>query len=124
MKHMLEENGKTNERQFVITAQNGEKDPRNNRYPESFVVTVRSGLMLLLMSKLTRFHCLSQEKYQRDLRSVLIPGKPLPELPRDDMFIVLSIMMKNSTAHGKEIISGVWRDSGVFSNENPRQKEE
>ena len=44
MKHISEDNGKTKESRFVITAQNEEEVLRNNRYLESFVGMVRSGL--------------------------------------------------------------------------------
>jgi hypothetical protein len=74
--------------------------------------------------KLTHFNLLSQEKYQLDLLSVLILGKLIPELPQEDMFIVSSIMVKNSTAMEKEIISMVWRISGGILNENLRRKVE
>ena len=121
---MSEGNGKTNENRFVITVQNEEEELRNNRFLESFVGTVRSGLKSLTMLKLTRFNHLSQEKYQLDLPSVLILGKPIPELPREDMFIVSSIMVKSSTVMEKKIISMVSRDSGDFSNENSLRKVE
>jgi len=47
---------KKNENQFVITVQNGERGPRNNRYLESFVGAARSGLKSLITLKLTRFN--------------------------------------------------------------------
>ena len=79
---------------------------------------VRSGLKSLMMLKLACSNHVFQEKYQLDLPSVLILGKPIPELPREDMFIDSSIRVKSSTVMEKKIISMIWRDSGDFSNEN------
>jgi hypothetical protein len=120
MKHTSEDNGKTNENRFVIAVLHEEEELKNNWFSESFVGTGRSGLKPLTMLKLTRFNHLSQEKYQMDLLYVLIPGKPIPELRPKDMFIISSIMMKNSTVTVKEIISIAWRDSWDFLNENSR----
>jgi hypothetical protein len=121
---MSEDNGKTSESRFAITAQNEEEEPRNNRYLESFVGTVRSGPKSLITLKLKHFNHLSQGKYPLDLPSVLILGKPIPELPQEDMFIVLSIVAKNSTVMEKEIISMGLRVSGVISNVNSHLKVE
>ena len=70
------------------------EEPRNNRCLEPFVGTVRSGLKSLITLKLKHFNHLSQEKYQLDLPYVLILGTRIPELPQEDMFIVLSIRRK------------------------------
>lgn len=75
------------------------EEPRNNRCLEPFVGTVRSGLKSLITLKLKHFNHLSQEKYQLDLPyvlilGVLILGTRIPELPQEDMFIVLSIRRK------------------------------
>ena len=56
MKRMSEDNGKINENRFVITVQNGEGGPRNNRYLESFVGAAKSGQKSLMTLKLTRFN--------------------------------------------------------------------
>jgi hypothetical protein len=85
--------------------QNEEEDPRNNWYLEYFVGTVRSGPKSLMTLKLKHLNYVSQEKYLLDLPSVLMLGKPVPELPQDDMFIVLSIIAKNNTVMEKESIS-------------------
>jgi hypothetical protein len=53
----------------------------------------------------------SQRKFQPVLLSVQIPGKHAPVSLHEDTFIVLSIIVKISTAMYKEIISMVWRDS-------------
>jgi len=108
----------------MITVQNREEGPGNNRYLESFVGTVRSGPKSLMTLKLKRFNHVSQEKYQQDLPSVLIPGKLIPELLPEDMSIALSIMVNDNTRMEKEIISMVWGDSGDFSNENSLRKVE
>jgi hypothetical protein len=63
MRLILVGNGKTNISQFVITVQNEEDEPRNNRYLESFVGTATSGLKLLMTLKLKRSNNVSQEKY-------------------------------------------------------------
>ena len=102
----------------MITVQNEEEVLRNNQCLEPFVRMVVSCLKSLTMLKLTRFNHVSQEKFQLDLLSVLIQGKIIPELAREDKFIVLSIMVKNSIVMKKEIISMVWKDNGDFSNEN------
>lgn len=54
---------------------------------------------------------------------VLIPGKPVPELPPEVIFIVSPITVK-STVMEKNIISMDREDSGGLSNENVHQKEE
>jgi len=71
MKRMSEDNGKINENRFVITVQNEDGGPRNNRYLESFVGAAKSGQKSLMTLKLTRFNHWSQEKYHWDLSSVL-----------------------------------------------------
>src|SRR5208337_2490562 len=112
MKHISEVNGKTNEKRSGITVLNEEEVRRNNRCLEFFVVMVRSGPRLLMTLELKPFNLLSQEKFQQGLSSVPIPGGHTPVSLHGDMFIVLSIMVKNSTATEKEVISMVWRDSG------------
>jgi hypothetical protein len=79
MRHISEVNGKTNEKPCVIKDPNEVEVQRNNRYSESFVVMVRSGLKWLMMSALKLFNHLSQRKFQPVQPSVLIPGKPIPE---------------------------------------------
>jgi hypothetical protein len=114
MKHISEVNGKTNEKRSVIRVLNEDEGPKNNRYSESFVVTVLSGPRLSMTLKLVLFNHSSHKRYQQVLSFVPIPGKLIPESLHEDTSIVSSIMAKNSTATEKEIISTVWRDSGVI----------
>ena len=124
MKPILEVNGKTNEKSSAIRVQSEGEELRNNPYLEYFAGMVKFGLKLLTMLKRTLFNHSSQEKFPPVLSFVQIPGKLTPGLLQKVMFIVSSITVKNSTAMEKEIISMVWRDSGVILNENSRRKGE
>ena len=56
-----------------------DKEPRNNRYSEFFVATVRFGLRLSMTLELIPFNHSSHKKYQQVLSFVPIPGKLTPE---------------------------------------------
>ena len=55
-----------------------DKEPRNNRYSEFFVATVRFGPRSLMTLELIPYNHLSHKKYQQVLSFVPIPGKLTP----------------------------------------------
>ncbi|MCK9593295.1 MAG: transposase, partial [Methanoregula sp.] len=86
----------------------GTKRGRDTKKQPVFGILCRNGQVwaeVVTMLKMTRFSHISQEKYQQDLPFVLILGKPILELPPEDMSIVSSIMVKRSTVMEMEIIS-------------------
>jgi hypothetical protein len=113
MKLISEVKGKTNEKQFVTRERNEEEEPRNNRYSEFFVATVRFGPRSLMTLELIPFNHLSHKKYQQVLSFVPIPGKLTPVSQPVDMFIVSLITLKGSTLIERAIISMGLRDFGV-----------
>lgn len=76
-----------------------------------------------MIERLKHFNSSSPGKYQRALSFVQIYGELTPESPQVDLFITLSIMVKESIAMKKEVIS-VWKDSGSSLNDSRPQKEE
>ena len=70
---------KKKEKRFVTREQNEDEEPRNNRYSEFFVATVRFGPRLLMTLERILFNHLSHKKYQQVLSFVPIPGKLTPE---------------------------------------------
>ena len=63
---------------------------------------------------------LISRKVLTDLPFVLIPGKLIPGLPHEDMFIASPIIVNDNTGMEKEIISIALRDYRDFLNENLR----